>query len=254
MKARRVPLGRAGLPSAVETGPAPRVLLCHGAGSSADFVMRAFAAPLAAVGLGLVSWDLRRGAAMTDHAADFALLAERPGVRLVGGISLGAALAASWAAGRSVDGLLLALPAWTGPAGDVADLSRQAAAEVRRDGMARVIERTAAAGSGWVADELARAWRRYSDADLVSALDTAAGAAAPSLADLRRVEAPAGLVALIDDPFHPVSVARTWAATLPRAALSELHLQAPASDREAIGRAAVAAWLRAGGRPAISAR
>src|SRR5689334_24975456 len=109
-----------------------------GSGSDAVFLRSVFADALAAVGVDLVAPAPRRGA---DVVAGYraALDAAGPGPVLVGGVSLGAHVAARWAAaaprGR-VAGLRLALPAWTGPpcaaAGAVA--AGWAAAQGRRGG------------------------------------------------------------------------------------------------------------------------
>jgi len=44
------------------------------------------------------------------------------------------------------------------------------------------------------------------------------------------------VVALADDPLHPESVARTWSASIPGAALGIVGRQDPARDRGALGR------------------
>lgn len=236
----------------VEPGPpdAPVALLAHGAGSGADLLRRAFAGPLAAAGLRLVTWDQRPGSDFADHLADLDTLASRYAARVVGGVSLGAHAAVTWAAGRDLDGVLAALPAWTGPPDDVATLSAQAAAEIARDGLAPTLARATGAAVGWVGEELRRAWPAYGEKNLVAALRAVAASPAPDLDDLAGVTAPVGLVALTGDAFHPAAVAHRWAAALPRATVVELPIEAPAGDRAVLGRAAVDAWLTAaGGRP-----
>jgi hypothetical protein len=54
-----------------------------------------------------------------------------------------------------------------------------------------------------------------------------------------------GIVGLLDDPVHPVDVARRWRALLPRAALVTTTLATMGRDPEALGRAATLAWARA---------
>jgi hypothetical protein len=226
-------------------------VLAHGAGSTAEFVLRAFTEPLRAVGLTAVSWDQRRGTArLADHLADLAEVVNRTAARVVGGVSFGAHLAAAWAVDRDLDGVLLAMPAWTGPPDGVAGLSALAADAVAGTGLGTVLARTAIENPGWVADELAAAWPRYGAADLVTALSAVAHFPGPTLADLSQLTAPAGVVALRGDPFHPATVAAQWAAALPTASVVELSPAAPGADRRAIGRAAVLGWLQAGGRPA----
>ncbi|MGZ3147429.1 alpha/beta fold hydrolase [Lentzea chajnantorensis] len=171
-----------------------------------------------------------------EHAA-----AEHPIV--VGGVSLGAHVAASWAV-RNPDrcaGLVLALPAWNGsPDGAPAALAARASAQVVA---AHGIDAALAGTSGWLHDELRRAWHGYGEL-LVPHLAEAAESVAPTLAELRSLDVPAGIVGCVDDPVHPVEVARAWADALPRAVLVETTLDA---YPHALGRA-VQAWRRAQGR------
>ncbi|MCW2503199.1 MAG: alpha/beta hydrolase, partial [Actinomycetia bacterium] len=91
-------------------------VILPGSASTSDFAARALGPALAALGLATVSAD---PAALGDPDAQLAALEAAVGEWdpvLVGGVSLGAHLAARWAAGRSpgrVGGLLLVLPAWT---------------------------------------------------------------------------------------------------------------------------------------------
>lgn len=216
-------------------------------------------------------------------ALDAAAVTYGPRLRLVGGVSLGAHLAVRWAAGRAVvpgglgggsgaggvgavgggsggsgdgglggvgevgsvalEGVLVALPAWTGAPGVVAAATAGAADTVERLGTAGAL---AAAGDAvpWVAAELAAAWPAYGDR-LASSLRAAAASAGPSPAELTSVRVPAGVVAFADDPLHPYAVATGWAAALPRAALRTLHLADLAADRAALGTAALAALTAA---------
>jgi pimeloyl-ACP methyl ester carboxylesterase len=226
-----------------------------GSGSSADFVTRAFAGPLAAAGYRLHPLSPASGpdaAAAALDAMDAAVARFHPA--LLGGVSLGAHVAARWAAGRtaaSVAGLLLALPAWTGQPGAVAAASSYAADRVDTLGTAGALAEAAASAEPWVAAELAAAWPAYGSR-LAATLRATAASAGPSTGDLRRIPVPTGIVAFAGDPLHPLPVAREWAALIPRAHLSTLALAAPARDRAVLGATALAAWhtARRGGRPA----
>jgi pimeloyl-ACP methyl ester carboxylesterase len=221
-----------------------------GSGSAAGFVTRAFGPALAAAGYALVAPEPEPGPGVVEAA--FAALDDAVGrhdVRLVGGVSLGAHVAARWAAARPATlprlrGLLLALPAWTGPPGAVAAASAAAAARVRALGVARAVDLARRDGVPWVADELALAWPGYGGA-LADTLEAAARSAGPLPAELARITLPVGLAAFVDDPLHPVAVAEHWASVLPRAVLHRLALADCAADRAALGGAAVSAWLRA---------
>ncbi len=212
-------------------------LLAHGAGSCPETV-RGLLGPAVPAGAEAVAVDARGG--VDDVVARLADSARGHDVVLVAGVSLGAHAAALWSArgGRS-SGLLLAMPAWTGPPDDVAALTASSAADVRargRDAVLADIERTAP--DDWVVAELRRGWATYDDdADLAAALLAALRSPGPTLAELARVDVPPAVVALADDPVHPEAVARAWADVIPGARLAVVSRHAPARDRGALGRA-----------------
>ena len=223
-------------------------VMLPGSGSDEQFIRSVFAGVLAGVGVELVAPAPRRGA---DVVAGYraALDAAGPGPVLVGGISLGAHVAARWAAAaprRRVAGLLLALPAWTGEPSHTAPAAvaaRLTAAQAREGGVAAAVAATAGAPA-WLVAELGRAWAGYG-ARLAPALEAAADEPAPTEAELRGLDVPVGVAALVDDPVHPLGVARRWQAALPRSALVTTRLATFGADPEALGRATVLAWLRA---------
>ncbi|TVT15875.1 alpha/beta hydrolase [Amycolatopsis acidiphila] len=228
--------------------PGTRAVLLPGTGSDEVFVRSVFAGPLAAIGLGTVT---PRPPAGEKLAVGFLTTLDElavAGPLLVGGISFGAHLAAEWAVrnpGRCT-GLLLALPAWHGEPGEApASLAAKASADlVEREGLETALRLSVAGVAPWLADELTRAWRRHGDG-LAAGLRVAAGHPAPGLEELRELDIPTGIAGCTDDPVHPVAVARTWAAAMPRAEVAETTLTALGADRESLGRAAVSAWLSA---------
>jgi pimeloyl-ACP methyl ester carboxylesterase len=242
--------------------PPPTALIAHGAGSSGNFVRRAFADPLLGAGWRLISYDLRGHGASTpvddprrlelpSHVADLAGLAHLTGATLVGGVSMGAHAAVLTAIDADLPdlaGLLLALPAWTGEPDLVAGANAVQAAELDAAGVDRVLQRIRRDHPGWVADELVAAWPLHVPAAFVAVLSGLARSAAPTPEQLQSVTVPAGLVALEDDPMHPAAVAERWRSFLPRAQLARLAFDAPAGDRSVLGRAALDAWTQAGGR------
>lgn len=167
---------------------------------------------------------------------------------VVGGISLGAHLAVEWALANpdKCAGLLLALPAWNGAPGDApaAVSARFSAQAIRDNGLDATL--SAVQGEPWLSAELERAWRRAGDG-LADSLDVAATRPAPLLSELERISVPVGIAGCSDDPVHPIEVARRWATAIPGAQLCTTTLRALGADRESLGRAAVLAWLRAGG-------
>jgi pimeloyl-ACP methyl ester carboxylesterase len=223
--------------------PARVAVLAHGCGSTGDFVARALGGPLREAGWSIETVEDRTGRidAVAEAVAD---AVRTSGAELVAGVSLGAHAVARWAAhdpavSARLEGLLLLLPAWTGPPGPVAALSLDAAGRVERLGVPAAL-RTMDDGS-WVSEELGRAWPAYGK-DLVPALRATALSPGPTLEELSRIRVPVGVVSLVGDPFHPVEVAREWATALPHAAVIEISPHAPAMDREVLGRAALLAW------------
>ncbi len=178
-------------------------------------------------------------------------LARRHGTLLVGGISYGAHLAAEWAVANPgrCEGLLVALPAWYGEPGKApaAVAATLTADLVAAEGVEAAVRWAEAGSPPWIAAELRRAWGRHGDG-LAAGLREAAARPAPSLAALRSLDVPAGVAGCGDDPVHPAGAARAWAEALPRGRYVETSLAAVGADREALGRAAVLAFLRALGR------
>jgi pimeloyl-ACP methyl ester carboxylesterase len=216
--------------------PVETVVLLPGTASDEVFVRSVFAEPLSQVGAVFTAPRVRTLSerltalenAFTSHPI------------VVGGVSLGAHVAAAWAVRNPARcaGLILALPAWTGPAnGAPAAMAAKASAEiVTRHGLDAALEGT----SGWLRDELSRAWRGYGD-QLVPHLEEAATSAAPTLDELKTLDVPTGIVGCADDPVHPIEIAREWADAIPRAVLTTTTL---AAYPHALGRA-VQAWHQA---------
>ncbi len=222
-------------------------VLAHGSGSTAEFVRRAFGDALAEAGVRLVAVDDRSGAlervaAGLASAVD-AFRAAGSGEVLVGGVSLGAHAAAVVAAGRPwLAGVLLALPAWTGPPSKVAALSTAAGHDLERNGVPDTLKRLD--GRGWVAAELAVAWPMYAPGQLARALAATGRSAGPTPAQLAAIEAPTGLFAEPDDPFHPDAVARSWAELVRRSYVVVERVD-PVDGARDLGRQSVRAWLAA---------
>lgn len=226
--------------------PTPLALLAHGAGSSAEFVLRTLGPVLAERGWSAASWCRTPGASPYDDL--LALAGQlRPG--LVGGVSLGAHAAAAWAAATGYTGrLLLVMPAWTGTPGRVAAASAAAAAEVERDGVTAVVGRVVAAAHPWAAAAVARDWPRYGTEGLTTELRAAATAPAPTLAELGRIRATTHVIGLAGDPLHPVTVAKEWAAAVPGASLHVVPLP-PAAAPDLAGAVRAALWAASGTGP-----
>lgn len=237
-----------------------------GSGSDDRFVRAAFAGPSDRLGIRLIAPPPQRGRNLVAGyraALDAALAgtADGAGPLLVGGISLGAHVAASWAAERighdpglsgRLAGLLLALPAWTGPPGDApaAVAARMTAAQVRAGGVAAAVEQARAGAPDWLASELSRSWHGFG-AGLADALDAAATEPGPTPDALGGLALPAGVAGLRDDPVHPLAQAQAWQRLLPRSALVVTALDPFGADPAVLGRATLLGWLRArtGPRP-----
>lgn len=216
-----------------------RAVIAHGAGSSADFVGRAFGEPLAAAGFDVVSWDRRTPVASAD--LELAQLVARTGATVVGGVSVGALLATRFAlspGGAGLAGLLVALP----PPPPRQERPDDNAGAPEIDELIELACRTAVP---WVAAEIRAAWPTYESNELLHELRTASVATTPTAAELANCRVPTGVVALAGDPVHPVEVAAMWANAIPRAALETVPLVGPATSVSVIGAAAVRAWQRA---------
>ena len=168
---------------------------------------------------------------------------------VVGGISLGAHIVATWAATVSpppwMRGLALALPAWMGEPDSIAAANTNQAREIERMGVAACLGRLAAdlAGSdaAWVSEEMAATWREHDETAFCAVLDAVAISHAPSADQLARIVLPIGISAVVDDPLHPSAIAHQWSAATPSAVVTELTIAACGADRSLIGESAMAA-------------
>lgn len=221
------------------------VVLLPGTGSDDDYVRRAFSSALHDVGAVVVTPAPEPTALVAgylralDDAARLAPIA-------VGGVSIGAAVAASWALAHPAGtvAVLAALPAWTGPSdGAAAALTaRFSANELRRLGLAAAVAQMQRSSPAWLAAELTRSWMGQWPA-LPDAMDEAADYLAPTRAELSGLAVPMGIAASTDDPVHPIEVAQEWVAAVPRAALRTVTLAQMGANPAVLGAACVEALL-----------
>jgi pimeloyl-ACP methyl ester carboxylesterase len=221
------------------------VVLLPGTGSDDDYVYRAFSAALHDAGAH-VNTPAPEPARLVEgylHAMDDAA---RIGPIAVGGVSIGAAIAASWALAHldSTIAVLAGLPAWTGaPNAATAALAAQYSARVlRNDGLASAINQMRQSSPTWLADELTRSWVGQWP-DLPDAMEAAAAYVAPTCEELAMLAVPMGVAAATDDPVHPVEVAVEWVAAAPQAALRTFTLDELGADPGVLGAACVTALL-----------
>ena len=234
-----------------EPGPAGTAVLLPGTGSDDVFVRSVFEVPFAAILVRTVAPRPVPGPMLADAYLAALDEAAGDGQIVAGGVSFGAPLAAEWALANldRCRGLVLAVPGWNGDPGDApgAVSARAGAALVRTRGVDGALAAATAGVPDWLAAELNRTWRGYGDG-LADSLAAPAERPAPTLAELATLDLPVGIAGFVDDPVHPLDVARQWHAALPRATLCTTRLDVVGADPEALGRAAVLAWLRAGGR------
>ncbi|OBK27978.1 hypothetical protein A5634_21225 [Mycobacterium asiaticum] len=232
---------------AVNLGGVTTVLL-PGTGSDENYVDRAFSAALAGVDAVLVT-PAPQPARLIDGYLAALDDAARHGPLAVGGVSIGAAVAATWALAhpKQTVAVLAALPAWTGDSSSApaAHAARYTASQLRRDGLEVTTAQMRASSPSWLADELARSWR-VQWPQLPDAMEEAAAYIAPSCADLSRLVPPLGVVAAVDDPIHPLQVGVDWVAAAPRAALRTVTLDEIGADTAALGAACLAALADTG--------
>ena len=218
-------------------------VLLPGTGSDDDYVNRAFSGPLHSVGALLVAPPPQ-----PDRLIDGYLSAlddaAREGPIGVGGVSIGAAVAAAWALAHpdQTIAVLAALPAWAGAPGSApaAVAARYSASRLRADGLAATTTQMRASSPPWLAEELTRSWRAQWP-QLPDAMEEAAAYVAPSCADLSRLAAPLGVAAAVDDPIHPLQVGVDWVTAAPHAALRTVTLDQIGTDTAVLGAACLAA-------------
>jgi pimeloyl-ACP methyl ester carboxylesterase len=162
----------------------------------------------------------------------------------VGGVSIGAAVAASWALAHPTRAVavLAALPAWTGSPeiAPAAQAARHSAQVLRRDGLVSATSQMRASSPPWLADELTRSWRGQWPS-LPDAMEEASRYMAPTRGELAALRSPMGVAAAIDDPVHPLEIALEWVAAAPRAALRTVALDQMGAEPAVLGEACVAA-------------
>jgi pimeloyl-ACP methyl ester carboxylesterase len=221
------------------------VVLLAGTGSDDDYVYRAFSTALHDVGATVVTPPPHPTGLVAGYVAELDDAA-RLGPIAVGGVSIGAAVAVTWALTHLAQtvAVLAALPAWSGvPDMAPAALTARYSADVlRRDGLASAVAQMRKSSPPWLADELTRSWVGQWPA-LPDAMDEAAGYVAPTTDELATLTVPMGVAAATDDPVHPVEVALEWVAAAPRAALRTVTLDEIGADPAALGTACVAALL-----------
>lgn len=223
-------------------------VLLPGTGSDDDYVRRAFARPLQQVGAELVTHRPQPAHLVEGYLAALDAAAAT-GPIIAGGVSIGAAVAASWALrhpGRVV-AVLAALPAWTGTPDDApaAHAARYSAQQLRTDGLAAVVAQMRASSPAWLGDELTRSWTAQWPL-LPEALEQAAAYVAPTAAELANLTVPMGVTAAVDDAVHPLQTASQWVAAAPRAALCTVTLDQIGADPAALGTACLTALEQAG--------
>ncbi|SON62316.1 hypothetical protein MSIMFI_03841 [Mycobacterium simulans] len=218
-------------------------VLLPGTGSDDDYVCRAFSGPLREVGAVPVT-PPPQPEQLIDSYLTALDDAARSGPIGVGGVSIGAAVAATWALAHPdlAVAVLAALPAWTGQPGSApaAHAARYTALRLRCDGLAATTAQMRASSPPWLAAELTRSWRAQWP-HLPEAMEEAAAYVAPSRAELARLATPLGVAAAVDDPVHPLQVGIEWVSAAPRAGLRTVTLHEIGADAAALGAACLAA-------------
>ncbi|MFI8569360.1 alpha/beta fold hydrolase [Rhodococcus sp. NPDC078407] len=220
----------------------PAAVVLPGTGSDARFAADAFSAAFAGVGLTTLAVEPDPNGVVDSYLDALNSAARRHGRIVVAGISLGAAVAAQWAADNasSTAALALALPAWTGnPAGTPAAVSAEfTARSLRETGLDAVTAAMSSSSPEWLARTLRRSWSAQWPA-LPDALDEAARHRSLELHELARIDTPTVVVGAVDDAVHPIEVAQDWVRVLPNGTLRTVTLSMIGLDAGCLGRAAV---------------
>jgi pimeloyl-ACP methyl ester carboxylesterase len=221
-------------------------VLLPGTGSDDDFVYRAFSTALHEVGAVVVTPAPQPHRLVDGYREelDNASRAAGSGAIAVGGVSIGAAVAAAWALGHPSHcvAVLAALPAWTGaPDSAPAALAARHSAELlRRDGLVSATALMQASSPKWLAEELTRSWVGQWPS-LPDAMDEAARYVAPTSGELEGLTVPMGVVSATDDQVHPVEVGIEWVSAAPRASLRTVTLDQIGADPSVLGAQCLAA-------------
>lgn len=230
-------------PLTVDSSTVRVAVVLPGTGSDAHFVDRVFREPLRSRGIDIVAVEPDPRGVVDSYVRAMDAAARR-GPVLVGGVSIGAAVALEWAANHPdlAVGVLAALPAWTGDprSAPAAASARWTASELRTHGLEAVTAAMAASSPAWLATELTRSWKAQWP-DLPSALEEAAGVHALDVDGLRALQVPVGVAAAVDDAVHPLETGRQWAREIPRAALATLSLADIGADPTGLGGSCLAA-------------
>ncbi|MGO3328484.1 alpha/beta hydrolase [Gordonia sp. (in: high G+C Gram-positive bacteria)] len=206
------------------------VIVMPGTGSDADYAARVFG-PVARAAGALIECLEPRADLVESYLTRIDAIAERGDRVIVGGVSIGAAIAVRWAcdAARAAqcDGVLAALPPWSGPPGDcLAALSARITADsLEHEGLEATVEAMVSTSPAWLGSELSRSWRALHPRGLVAQLRAASTFVGPTLVDVAGLTAPLGVAVAPDDPLHDADVGRSWAQAAPRAAVAEAPLR-----------------------------
>lgn len=213
--------------------------LLHGAGSTPAFIERAFGRTVAQSAGRILAPDVT-GMTLEQMIALIEEISPQPG-DLIGGVSLGAHAATAFAARTGWSGeLYVVMPAWVGAASAVAALNLATADEIAAHGSESVLSRLEAQlGRDWVLSELRSAWSGMSETRLIDTLRSAARQPAPTREELASVRANTTIVALADDPTHPLSAAEQWHECIAQSSLTVLP-----RDLAGLGPSALAGPLR----------
>ncbi|MFT4043912.1 MAG: alpha/beta hydrolase [Gordonia sp. (in: high G+C Gram-positive bacteria)] len=234
--------------------PRPTALIAMpGTGSDADYVRRAFGPAARMLGVELIATQPGTDLPHTDFIHGYRRILDRAAADhhsvLVGGVSIGAAVALDWALGpigiAHCAGVLAALPAWSGdPANAVAAYSaRVTAATLTQTGLESTIDTMVASSPTWLSAELSRSWRALYPA-LIGQLQAAAAYIAPDATRIASLRAPLAITAAVDDPLHPLAVAQEWHSAAARADLTEIRLCELGDDARVLGDSCARGWLR----------
>lgn len=217
----------------------PRIVILPGSGSDEVFIRAAFGPAARAIGAELLAPAPRPGAGLLAGYRAALDEAASAGPILVGGVSLGAHLAAEWALRdpERCTGLVAALPGWLGsPGGAPAAAAARASADaVNALGLEDALAHATADVPAWLATQLRRSWPRYGDA-LAESLLLAAESTAPDTAELADCQVPSVVIGCLDDPVHPFGTARAWAEAIPGAELRTVRLAELGADPAVLGR------------------
>lgn len=212
-----------------------------GAGFDHTFIEQSLSPLAETTGARLVSVDPEPGNVLDGYLSACDLAAES-GPFICVGISIGAIAAmrwwiesrqkSHWRAIENCCGIIVSMAPWSGRNYDSAPAAQAAsgtAKAISQVGFGPVREAMVKTSPLWLSELQVPCWDRLGS-NLATIMEEASTTQAPEVADLRTITCPCGLIRVLEDPLHPVSVTDSWAHALLHCEVETISLNDIASS------------------------